>query len=190
MDENKERPERRTEAVVTGEVTKCKKPLLKRLTEYFINPDIDDIPKWLFTSVVVPAVCDAIVEAVENLFDQGLGGGYSRRVRGRQMKERSSLDDDYTRYSRQQKPAPRDYGKSSEVDFVVMGRADAEAAADKLYYLLNKYDQVRVADYKDAVDLSPQYTDNNWGWTTLPDKLVRRAHGGGYYLDMPRPKQL
>lgn len=189
MDENEKRPERLISSAIKGTTQKYKKPLAKRLVECFINPDIEDIPKWLFTSVIVPAICDAIVEAVENLFDQGLSTSRSRS-RSKQIKERSSLDEDYTRYYKNSSSSKPEHSKSSEIEYFVMDRADAEDAADQLYYLLNKYNRVRVADYKDAIDKTPVYTDNDWGWTTLPDKIVRRARGGGWYLDLPRPKSL
>lgn len=68
-------------------------------------------------------------------------------------------------------------------------RPEAETVLDNLYDILNKYDVVSVSDLYELVGITPQHTDQKWGWTTLQGAGVSRMRDG-YLLNLPEPQPL
>lgn len=70
-------------------------------------------------------------------------------------------------------------------------RAEAERVLECMRSLLEEYQQVRVADYYEFVEMDSQgYTDNSYGWRNLDMADVRRSMNMMYYIDLPRPIDL
>jgi hypothetical protein len=74
-------------------------------------------------------------------------------------------------------------------EIVLDQRAEAEEVIDRLYDVVNKYEQATVADLYDLVGLSSTHTDHKWGWTDLRGAGVSRIRDG-YLLDLPDPEPL
>jgi hypothetical protein len=58
-----------------------------------------------------------------------------------------------------------------------------------MYDLLDRYQHVSVSDLYNLLDLTPAYTDANWGWYDLSGAKVRRI-SSGYLLDLSQPEPL
>ena len=52
--------------------------------------------------------------------------------------------------------------------------------------LIDTYKLVSVADLKDLVGITGNYTDNRYGWTSIRSAEVVRVRDG-YTIKMPRP---
>jgi hypothetical protein len=74
-------------------------------------------------------------------------------------------------------------------EIVLDQRSEAEEVIDRLYDVVNKYEQATVADLYDLVGLSSNHTDHKWGWTDLRGSGVSRIRDG-YLLDLPDPEPL
>ena len=68
-------------------------------------------------------------------------------------------------------------------------RSDAKEVLDTLLDILDTYDSVSVGDLYDAVGMSHNYTDNDYGWTNLSSAEVVCIRGD-YMLRLPKAKPL
>ena len=73
-------------------------------------------------------------------------------------------------------------------DIVLSSKGDAEVVLTQLIDILDEYGQVTIADLRDTVGMSGQYTDRNWGWISLANARTERLRGTqNYILDLPQP---
>jgi hypothetical protein len=64
---------------------------------------------------------------------------------------------------------------------------DAEEVLESLRNIADEYDGIAtVSDLYDLVNMSPEWTDEKWGWDNLSRAQVRRVPGG-YMVDLPKP---
>ena len=202
----RQRPEPRDEEarmtqVVTGKVVTRKKPMGRRFKETFIVGTGSNVRAYVFEDVIVPNIKDMIADVMigsveRTLFGEGRSGGGRRRGGGG-----GNGSGSYTRYGssdkrdREGRDGGRDISRRarSQHDFdeiIIDSRIEAEEVLDKLYEFLSKYKEVKVSDLYDACNITWQYTDNKWGWTSLQGSSVERVRSGGYVLILPDPKPL
>ena len=74
-------------------------------------------------------------------------------------------------------------------NIVIPTKGEAEAVLVKLEELIEVYGKATVSDLYDAVGISGNYTDRNYGWTNLASADTERAYGG-YMLVLPKAKPL
>lgn len=70
-------------------------------------------------------------------------------------------------------------------DILIPTRGEAEDVLDCLQDIINKYDSVSIADYKELVGVDTSFTDNKYGWTNIRNAQVKRCRDG-YVIKMPR----
>lgn len=67
----------------------------------------------------------------------------------------------------------------------------ANAIMSKLYRIFMKRGQVRLADYYEAFGEPYAFTDETFGWTSLPqDKMYAQQFADGYHVFMPKLEAL
>lgn len=192
-------PEKRTEQIVSSEVTRRKKTLGRRFSETFVGGDARSVWSFVLIDVVVPAAKDMIADA----FSQGIekmiyGDAYSRSRRtGRHPSEGPYIN--YNKISKAQHRGSN-YGQPPRMskqarathdfdDIILATRAEAEEVLERMYDLLSKYETATVSDLYDLVGITGHYTDNKWGWFDLRGAGVNRVRNG-YLLELPRPEPL
>lgn len=74
-------------------------------------------------------------------------------------------------------------------EIILSSRKEAEDVLDSLFEHLLEYEVATVSDLYDMVGITPQYTDDNWGWTDVRGSGIRRIRGG-YILELPQPSAL
>jgi hypothetical protein len=74
-------------------------------------------------------------------------------------------------------------------EVILENRTDAEEVLDGLRELIERYDQASVSDFYELVGITPDFTDNKWGWTDLRDARVQIVRGG-FILRLPRTQSL
>lgn len=192
-------PPKQVNKVVKGTIARQKQPISKRLKAHFM-PDTDlPISEHIIFEVLLPGATAAASEVFHQSIDILLP--YSGRNRGHGGRSRG-----YTQYSKgsggrggnapwNRDEDPRDVvsrrarNTHNYSQIVIDDRVDAEEVLDELYNLLNMYDQVTVGDFYDAVGATKEFTDENYGWTTLSGtRIIRR--GGGWVVDLPATEQL
>jgi hypothetical protein len=65
-------------------------------------------------------------------------------------------------------------------------RGEAERVLEALITRLEKFEVVTVADLYDFVNITSEFTDNQYGWFDLQGSRVDRGHGGTYSLRLPK----
>lgn len=199
LEEAPAEPEKKIEKVVSGAVQKRKQPLGKRVKAAFFDGHTENVKDYILLDLVIPGVKDLIADAVSGGIERMIfGEGVSR---GRRSSHRhgghGASRFDYSGISRG--PIQQYRGREEprqqlsrrarmshtfdEVEFST--RTDAETVLTQMFDLLDRYEVVTVADFYGLVGYTPDFTDQNWGWTDIRGTLPRRIRGGGFILDLP-----
>lgn len=189
---NKKSPPEVAAKVISGESTLRKEPMGKRFVKTFFGTDLKTLGRNLLHDVVVPGVRDAVKSTLHQGVDRSFGGsGYvgtqaiptvASGIFGRVM----------TNYSQPQtipgQVIPNQQnGLTNPELLVIPNRMDVERVMDGMFAYLNEYGRVTIADLCGMVGRSAEWTDRNWGWTTLSGMAPRQNPGGGYTLALPPP---
>lgn len=198
--EKAEKPEpKKVEKVVTGEVTRRKKPLGKRFSETFIGGDSGSVWGYVVFEVVIPKTKDMVSDAISEGVEKMLFG----EVRGRSRGRNRSGSDTRTSYgsmyrgggSNLMREDPRQAisrRARNQFDFdeiILPTRVEAVAVIDSLFDIVSQYEMVTVADLYELVGISANFTEEKYGWTDLRGAGITSVKGG-YLLDLPKPEPL
>ena len=183
--------------VVTNGAERRKTPLGRRFMETFVGGDAKSVVSYMLNEIAYPAARNMIVDAVS--------GGIERMVFGedRPASRRSGVrfggGSSFVSYNKMTgKGDPRDRekprGLSREAranhdfgEIVLNTRAEAEMVRERLYDLVNEFNLATVGDYLQLCGITPEYTDNKWGWDDMHGSSIRKIREG-YLLDLPRTK--
>lgn len=182
---------KKVEKVIQGTAKPAQKTLGKRFAEIFLGDDISSVKEYLFYDRIVPGIKEMIVAGIEMM----LFGG-DRVIR----RDRNPSKASYVSYnkmyassaSRRERDArynrPSLPERSAQLDdYIFESKGEAMEVLDTLTELIDVYDQASVNDFYDAIGVTGDFTDANYGWTELGGATIRRVRGGGYILDLPRP---
>lgn len=173
---------KRVEKVVSGAVKTKKKNEIRKFADVFLPEDVDSIKSHIITGIIVPMFKKAILNIVETVLDVESSGYKSNKRSGSRVSYRDYYDKDTDRRSRSEVRV------SSRFDYdeiVIESRGDAEAVLDQLDDLIDRYGYARVLDLYDAVELTPPYTSNKYGWTDLRSAKVIPVRDG-FVFKLPR----
>lgn len=191
---------KKVEKIVSGAVTRRKKPLGKRFVETFVGGDTHSVGQYIMFEVLLPAIKDTIADVVSQGIERTLFGearSSSRRTGYRPGGSSSS----YTNYSRYASPStarreepqrgmsPRAKAHHDFDEIILPTRAEADQVIERLFDLVSQYECATVSDLYELVGISSSFTDNKWGWTDLRGVGATRVRDG-YLLDLPRPDPL
>jgi hypothetical protein len=185
--------EKKVEPVVTGEVSRRKKPLTKRFHETFFGGDMRGSANFVVFSVLVPAAKEMLVEAGAK--------GIERLIYGESMRKSSSSSPSpygHFAYNRvppsTRPPAPsisrRARARHDFDEIILQSRGEGEEVLERMYDLLQRYESVSVADLYELTGIQSAHTDQKWGWVDLRGSTVQRTRQGGYVVDLPEPQPL
>lgn len=191
--------QKKVEKVITGKVTRRKKPLGARFAEMFFGDDTKSVMQNVMAEVLIPAakamIADAFNQAIERkLYGESrppgrrhVGGphgnshtNYNRISAGGPPRDRRASNPPMSRRAR----ASHDFA-----EIILDTRTEAQEVLDQMYVLLETYEMVTVKDLYEMVGEDYHYTDEKWGWTSLQGSLVSRVREG-YVLNLPRTEQL
>lgn len=192
--------ERKVESVVTNNVEKRKKSLLKRFANIFIGGDSKSVIQYVFAEVLIPQAKDMITEAASQGFERLIYGESRPSHHRPRFGSRPQQPTNYTRYAvRGNNPIGRSGSEDRRVlhqprtqgidDILLATRVEAETVLERLYDLIKEYESASVSDLYSLVGLSSSYVDQKWGWTELHGSQVRRVRDG-YILELPNTVSL
>lgn len=199
----KTEPKKIESVVSDGGVSRRKTPLGKRLAETFIGGDARTVGGYVVLEVLVPAARDMIADA----FTQGIERMIYGEVRstGRRSGMRPSGQNGYVSYNRiaqsnnrgrsgldefsRREPSRRSRANHEFDDIIIATRVEATEVIRRLYDILESYDQATVSDLYELVGITPNYTDEKWGWTELTGADIIKVRDG-YLLDLPKPRAI
>lgn len=179
--------EKRVEKVVTGKVVTKKKSGFSKFAGEFISEDAKNIKSYVIGDVLIPAFKKAISDIITDGIDIILYGGNGRSRSGRSNADRVS----YRSYYDDRRPSDRlttsRYSSNSYSydDIILDSRGEAEEVLARMDELMDTYGLVRVADLKDLVGITGNYTDNKYGWTNIRNAEIVHVRDG-WMIKMPR----
>lgn len=190
----REEREPRVKRVVDTELSTRKKPLGRRFAETFIQGDTRAVREAVFWGLVVPKIKDVVLESAWQSLQVVLFGesrsGRSIPGSGSQYRyERHNPDRVLSRDSRGEPMSRRARATHDFREILFDSRVQAEDVLDTLLAAIDQWDSVTVADLYDAAGKEADFTDQQWGWTSLREAAVRKVRGG-YIIDAPRPMAL
>ena len=175
--------------VTKGSVKTKKKSEIGKLKDTFIAEDISTVGNYIFSDVIIPAVKKAISTVVRDGIDMLLFGETSKKRGSNSINYVSYRD-----YARDYdyKPSDSKFSSYSRFDYredlVFESRGEVEAVRDQMNDIIDRYGFVTVADMYEMADpnITPPYTSNKYGWSSIRSAEPIRVHGG-YILKLPRP---
>lgn len=189
LDKKSIKEKKEIKAVVNGKVTKKKKGIGSKIGAIlFDGNNVGDVKEYIIFDVIVPAVKNAISNAINGGTDMLLFG------ERRSDSSRSSSSRGYTSYS-SRSTSRRDssrqgYRRSSlfELDDILLPtKLDATSVIDNMFNILDEYGVVSVADYYALVGEPSNYQMNAWGWENLNNIYTQRTRSGEYKIILPKP---
>lgn len=182
------------EPVVKKGIVKRKKSPGSSFVETFLGDNLKEIGGYIFMDVLIPAAKDAINDMVQGgiemlLYGNSSGGRRKPSNNGRggyvSYNNYSNNKNHKTRGRHEEEQRIKE-GKRTYQEIAFRSRGEADDVLDKLLERLSDYGEVSIADFYDAVGVTGDFTDNNWGWTDLSYSAVKRVREG-YIIDFPKP---
>ena len=174
--------EKKVEKVVSGKTSTKKKSGIRKLSDTFLSEDVSNVKSYIFSEVLLPAAKKLVSDIVTNGTNMLLYGEIKNKKGNSSKVSYSRYYDDRSRDYRS--PVVRNNFDYDEIIFETRG--DAEAVLDAMYYILNQYKVVSVAELYDLASITTHnYTCNNYGWIDLRGSSVVRVRDG-YILKLPR----
>ena len=181
---------KKVDKVISGTVRPAKKSTGRKFAELFLGDDISNVKEYIIYDRLVPGIKEMFLSGLEMML---FGGDRVLRRRDRYDSRAS-----YVSYNKMYSAGPRRESRrderreraSSLDEYIFETKGEALEVLDTLTELIDVYDQASVTDFYDAIGVTGDFTDCNYGWTELGDAHIRRVRGGGYILDLPRPMVL
>lgn len=177
--------ERRVEKVVKGKV-QTRENKGRKLTDIFISEDVSNVKSYIFMDVLVPAIKKAISDIVTDGIDMVLYGGTGRSKKsssGSKVSYRSYYDD---RPDRRESSSYSNRTRFDYDDILFDSRVEAEKVYREMQEVIERYGYCSVADMYDMAGLTPPFTANKFGWTSVRNAEIVRVRGGDYVIKLPK----
>lgn len=190
-----ETPPGRLDNKATPRAIRRRKSITRSIKQTLFSEDTKNVVEHVIFEVLVPAAKTMISDMFSQAIEMMLFGESSGRKRSRDRGERTmvSYGSMYKREDeRERRPTSRRdrFGLS---DIYFTGPKAGEQATDVLSDmcdLLEKYEQVSVADYFDLANLDgATHAHVKWGWTSLK-KAYCTFTRNGYVIILPEPEEL
>ena len=177
--------ERRVEKVVKGKV-QTRENKGRKLTDIFISEDVSNVKSYIFMDVLVPAIKKAVSDIVTDGIDMILYGSTGRSKKsssGNKVSYRSYYDD---RPDRRESTSYSNRTKFDYDDILFGSRVEAESVYKEMQDVIARYGYCSVADMYDMAGLTPPFTANKFGWTSIRNAEIVRVRGGDYIIKLPK----
>jgi len=183
---------KRVEQVTTSAAKRRKKGLGRKFKDTFFGGDSKTAIQYVWFSVLIPAVKDALVEAGAQGIEKLIFGETRRQRSGPPSGPLGHVS--YHRYSRPGSEPPRQISQRarSQHDFdeiILNSRQEADNVIDRLFDLVSRYGEATVADLYELVGLRSTHTDHKWGWTDVRGTGTVKVRDG-YLISLPDPEPL
>lgn len=177
---------KKVEKVVKGVVKTKKKNEIHKLADIFIAEDIRTVKSYALMEVLVPAIKKAVSDIVTNGIDMILYGG-SGRPSDRSRSSKVSYVS-YNKFSEREERRTYDSGSRTRFDYddlVFDNRGEAQVVLDHLMDTIESYGMATIADMYDLAGITPPFTSNRYGWTSLKSASIERVRDG-YIIKTPK----
>ena len=176
--------------IVKPSAQRAKKTTLQRFKDAFIVTSAKDLKTFIVSEVIIPSIRDCISDIFHRGVDMTLYGESRATTRGRKGIYGASRPS-YEEYYGKSKGAVVTKSASGYNldDMVFESRQQADAAFEEMCEKLDEYNVVSVYDYYDICGQTADFTDHNYGWTSLEGSSILRDRNG-WRLHMPKPSRI
>lgn len=187
---NADKPEKKIDKVVTGEVVQKPKGIGKKFKDTFFSGDAQQVGRYVAADVLLPALRNLLVDMITRGTERLVYGDSPRRRDtrvnyGAQYQVSSPNRPFDARMSPLQQPQrARAINRHEINDIVVATRSEAELVVERLGDIIDTYDVVAVGDLYDLLGLPNTHIDQKWGWTVLNNIPIRQVRQG-YLIELP-----
>jgi len=192
--ENAEPKKKNIGKVIEGQAKIGKKSELQKMADAFLPEEgLSGIKDHIIMDVVVPTIKKIISDTVETILYGATG--MTPRNGSNSNKSKTSYGSYYARKEEEERYA-RPVGSSrmnatySYEEIILETRGQALNVIACMEDIIETYECVSIADLYEMVDLTGNYTDNNYGWLDLRGARVEQLRRGGYALRLPKPIKL
>ena len=182
---------------------KVKQSTFRMIVSEFIADDIRDIGKYIVKDVAIPAIKNAISDAVSNGIDRLLFGETRNHTGGNSVKRITPYSSLYSgssnRVTKYNEPQPaRGLGRYTYQDILIpftidephnVTKAKAVEILSRMRVYLERYGVVSVGDLYDAAGEIPDKIDQDWGWYSLDGAAIQSSRDG-FILRMPKVESI
>ena len=185
---------RKVQKVISGEATKKKKAIGRKLRDIFVTTNMDEVKQYVLYDVVVPAIKDGLYDVFDSAISMiffGEAGSRSRKAKSSTFGSRINYSGYFAsegpRKERQKaRPDIRTRSVYAYEDLEIPSKGEAQIILDNMYELLSKYEYVSVSDLYTLAGVTPNSTDEKYGWTDLRGAKVEGSPRRGWWLSLPR----
>ena len=178
-----------------SEVVLKKKTPGKKFAEIFLSDDLGSVKKYAIYDVIIPAIKDTIVKIVKDGVEMLFYGSPQHKSRSSTILKgyESTTYVPYSGYSskknQQRRREPeREFEKTPDYDEIILvSRGTAEEIIIDMREIIAEFGSATVGDLYTLIDITPDFTAYDYGWTNLDDAYVKPVHRG-YLLVLPKPK--
>jgi hypothetical protein len=182
--------------VTTAESVKRSRGLGRKFKETFVLGTSRDAADYMITEVVIPAVKNTMIEALQGGIER-LFNGETNRVR-RYSSAPSGYPAaghyNYAGISKAQAAPTQPHRLSTRSqtlqdfgEIVIDSLRDANDVVEQMYEILSRFEVVLVSDLYAMTGIQSSHVDRKWGWTSLPGLKPVRTRDGRYVLSLPEP---
>lgn len=162
-----------------------------RLRQELVTEDVRTVGSDVMSDVILPAIKDLVFDIVSESFSRVLFGRSRTPSRSRSTGY-TSYQQSYsgsTPYSSARQPATVRAYRPAWEPVVVATRQEASLVLQSMAEIRDEYGSVSVADLYGLIGITPEYTDENRGWTNpgVFEGVHIRRTSGGYLLNLPEP---
>lgn len=189
--------------VTSAQAERRKRGLGRQFKETFFGGSGKDAVGYAIEEVIVPAIKDTLVEALQGGVERLIHGnrGVGRRTYTTPWSNNNDLGVGRFNYNGVSTPTPAN--QQQQRSFSQRGRArhdfgellipsgpEAHEVIDQMFEILGRYGQVSVGDLLALTGIRPDHTDEKWGWTDIEGATAIRTRNGMYRLALPKPQEL
>jgi len=199
-------PKKAVERIVQGEAVTRKKPFFRRLRDTFLANRADTVGEYVVWDILIPAFKNTVADSgkafIDNmLFDGRRGqsgsivGNMVNQSIGQYQYSQQQANFNRTNYNRVGNPipgpdiSPRGRAIHDFKEILIPTRVEAEGVIASLLWHIENYNAVTVSDFYQMCGISPDYTDDRFGWTDIQGAGIL-MRGNMYVIDLPRPIEL
>ena len=191
---------KRVKTVAKGSARK--QSLVSKLGKAIIEDSVESVKERVFNEIIVPGIKSLIFDTVTDVADAVLFGGtgdprgYQSRRNGRRVDHTS-----YDGYFGKQNRRPRNSSKNddrrdysdycpSPDEIFDLTKAEANKALNEVQKCIRRYGEASIADFYDAVGFTADWSDDQYGWTSIRGARVKRIGHDNYCIIMPPTEEL
>jgi len=205
--------EKKVKKVITGKVITKKKSLSTKFAEIVMGEgsDMHSVMGYVINDVLLPAakntISDMVSGGVEMLFFGTTNGKRNRSSGGRDRSRTSYTSYSSGSYRESERDRDRDRNRDRESDrdrdrnrnrakhnfddIILETRGEAEEVIDSLLELVSQYGVASVSDFYAMVDMTSNFTENDYGWDNLnTDNTYVIRDRQGFIIHLPRARSI